>query len=163
MNKSFLVTAALIVLVCPLFARADSLPPKTNVWDPRILGGPLVVCTGTATPARTLQNGTVIPAIPACNNLCDVVAQTANVIYFAIAVVIWIIVPILVAVGGIMVMLGGPNPDLIERAKKTITGAVWGLVIVLCAWLAVYSVVGSFGKLNQFVGGFPGGPAACRI
>lgn len=155
MNKSIFLAVALIAVIVPLFAQAKALAPNTNVWNPKILSGPLVVCAGTATPATTLSDGTVVPAIPACSNLCDLVAQIANVIYYAIAVVIWIITPILAAVGGIMIMLGGSNPGLIEKGKKTITGSVWGVGIVLSAWLIVKTFVSPISGIGiSGVGGF---------
>ena len=161
MKNKFFQGAALIFLIAiaaPYLAFADHNPIKTNVFDPTILGGPLLVCVG----ADGL-GGTAIPKN--CENLCDLVAQIANVLYFMIGVVIWIIVPILVAIGGIMIMIGGANPEMVGRGKKTITGAVIGLVIILCAWLIVFTFVSAFGNLGKYVGGFGGssGQAACQV
>jgi hypothetical protein len=55
-----------------------------------------------------------------------------------------------------MIMLGGASPEMVGRGKKTITGAVWGIVIVLCAWLIVFTFVSAFGGLSKYVGGFGG-------
>ena len=144
----------IIPIAMPSIAFADPNAINSSVFIPTILAGPLTVCIG-------MSGGT----LPACSNLCDLVAQIANIIYYMIAVVIWIVVPILVAVGGIMIMLGGANPGMIETGKKTITGAVWGLVIVLCAWLIVFTFVGAFGNLGKYIGGFGGtsGQAACSV
>lgn len=129
----------------PSLSFADHNSVNSNVFVPSILDGPLVVCTGTGGGG-----------FKACSNLCDLIAQIANVIYFMIAVVLWIIAPILLAVGGIMIMLAGTSPEMISRGKKTITGAIWGIVIVLCAWLLVFSVVHAFGNLGKYIGGFTG-------
>jgi len=150
---------SLAILIIPIampslaFAAHNSL--QTNVFKPTILAGPLLLCTGVPSNGGAISN--------TCQNLCDLVAQIAQVIYYMIAVVIWIVTPILIAVGGIMIMLGGANPGMIETGKKTITGAVWGIIIVLCAWLIVFTFVSAFGGLSKYVGGFPGGPAACSI
>lgn len=142
----------LVLLPCTVFAAAN--PIKSNVFNPTILAGPLVLCTGTGSPATTI-GGVAVPAIPACSNLCDVVAQIAQVIYYAIAVVIWIITPILVAGGGIMIMLGGASPEMVGRGKKTITGAVWGVGIVLCAWLIVKTFISPVTGIGiSGIGGF---------
>jgi uncharacterized membrane protein YgcG len=161
----FATALVLIPVMMPSAAFAASNPIKSNVLDPLsslfALKGPLTVCVGA--PSGNASSTT--SSMPICNNLCDLVAQIANVIYFTIAVVIWIIAPILVAVGGVMIMLGGANPGMIETGKKTITGAVWGIVIVLCAWLIVYTFVNAFGGLGKYVGGFGGanGQAACTV
>ena len=152
MREKLFIGILLLILASPCFALADSRSPNSNVWNPSILNGPLVVCTGTLTPAITLPDGTVTPYIPPCNSLCDLIAQIANVIYFMIAIILWIVAPVLVTVGGIMIMLAGANPGLIETGKKTVTGVVWGVVIVLCAWLIVKTVVTNFGISG--VGGF---------
>jgi hypothetical protein len=144
----------LIPIAMPSLAFAAHNSLKANVFDPAILAGPLLLCTG----APSSGGGGAISNT--CQNLCDLVAQIAQIIYYMIAVVIWIITPILIAVGGIMIMLGGASPEMIGRGKKTITGAVWGIVIVLCAWLIVFTFVSAFGGLSKYVGGF-GGNAGC--
>jgi Type IV secretion system pilin len=153
--KNKFIAAGILVLALvamPYFVFATSNPINSNVFNPTILAGPLVICTGVASSAGGAS-------FPACNNLCDLVAQIANVIYFFIAVVIWIIAPILIAVGGIMIMLAGPNPEMLGRGKKTITGAIWGIVIVLLAWLIIFTFVSILGIKG--VGGF--GTSACSI
>lgn len=164
-NKFTIILVLILALVAmPYFVFANHNNINSNVFVPTILGGPLIVCTGY--PSGGTANNLTEAAgnsFPTCNNLCDLVAQIANVIYFAIAVVIWVITPILIAVGGIMIMLAGASPEMIGRGKKTITGAVWGVVIVLLAWLLVFTFVSAFGNLSKYIGGFPGGPAACSI
>jgi Type IV secretion system pilin len=151
------LVAVLAPLALPSAVFAASNPPKTNVFDPTILGGPLILCVGSPAVNTSGNN------LPVCSNLCDLVAQIANIIYYAIAVVIWIITPILIAVGGIMIMLGGANPEMVGRGKKTITGAVWGVVIVLIAWLIVFTFISAFGKFGSYVGFFPGGQSSCSV
>jgi hypothetical protein len=163
MKKTAIAAIAFIVALtaAPVVAFADHYPISSNVFNPLILNGPLLLCSG----AGGGDTGGGAVDYPACSNLCDLVAQIANVIYYAIAVVIWIITPILVAVGGIMIMLGGANPEMVGRGKKTITGAVWGIAIVLLAWLIIFTFVGAMGNLSKYVGGFGGsnGKAACSI
>jgi uncharacterized membrane protein len=80
-------------------------------------------------------------------------------IYIGIAFVIWIILPISFVVGGIMYMLGGANPGLLETAKKTLWGAVIGAVIVLCAYLLIAAFVKFLSIQN--IGGFSSGTGTC--
>ncbi len=115
----------------------------SNVWDPNILKGPLVTCTGDG------SNG-----VP-CQNLCDLIGTAANVIYFGIGVVIWIVAPIMIAWSGIRLMLSRGNPEGASGAKKMITSVVIGLLIVLCAYLIVATFVSVLGISG--VGGFGSG------
>jgi hypothetical protein len=158
--KRFFAPLALAVILfsAPFFAFAAHNALKTNVFDPTTLDGPILICVGSPTVAG---GGITNP----CQNLCDLVAQAANMIYYAIAVVLWIITPIMVTVGGLFIMLGGANPEMIGRGKKMITNTVWSVVIVLCAWLIVFAFVNAFGNLGKFVGGFGGanGQAACSV
>lgn len=144
-----------MVLALPYVASADNAGVKSNVFNPTILRGPLLICVG----ASGTNGGNQLPV---CNNVCDLVAQIANVIYYAIAVILWIITPIMIAVGGIMIMLGGANSEMIGRGKKTITGAVWSIVIVLCAWLIIATFLAAMGNLSNYIGGF-GGTSVCSV
>jgi hypothetical protein len=162
MKRKFLVAglafASIAMIALPYLALADHNAIKSNPFDPTILAGPLVVCIGTA-------GGN----IPPCNNLCDLIAQIANVIYFMMAVVIWIIAPITITIAGIRIMMAGgniaaptkENPGELSAAKKMITGAVVGIVIVLCAWLIVKTFVTAMG-ING-IGGFSSNTPACQI
>jgi hypothetical protein len=141
------VYAALLVfsLALPYVASAAI---NSNVWSPSILSGPLVTCTGNGV------GGTQ------CQNLCDLIATIANVIYYCIGVVIWIITPIMVAWAGILMLMSRGSPEKVSSARKMLTGIMLGLLIVLCAYLIVYTFVSVLGIQNS-VGGF--GTAACTI
>lgn len=146
-----LAAIALVTIFIPVavpsvvFAAHNSI--NSQVFNPTVLAGPLLVCTGVSSNGGPIGN--------TCQNLCDLVAQVAQVIYYMIAVVIWIVTPILVAVGGIMIMIGGASPEMVGRGKKTITGAVWGIAIVLCAWLLVKTLVSPITGLGiSGIGGF---------
>jgi hypothetical protein len=149
MKKTLLITTILALSFLPVLASAQSLP---NVWDPTSIKGPLISCTGGGAPGGT-QNKT-------CQDLCDLVFTIASDIYIAIAFVIWIILPIMFITGGIMYMLGGANPSLLEKAKKALWGAVIGAVIVLCAYLLISTFI-NFMKITG-IGGFNGTPT-CTI
>jgi hypothetical protein len=163
LNLFGLGTLSLIAILIPIFAPGAAMAAtaalKSNVFNPSILTGPLTLCVGS--PAVNTGGNN----LPTCQNLCDFLVQVAQVIYFAIGVVIWIIVPILVAIGGLMILLAGASPELVSRGKKTITGAIWGMVIVLCAWLIVFTFVNAFGGLSRYVGGFGGngGNIECTV
>jgi hypothetical protein len=134
---------------------APSLWP-TGFW------GPIVWCTGdylSGTGNNQINGPGGQP--PACSNLCDLVGTFINIIYLAMSIAIFIIAPISVAVGGIMIMFSGANPGLLEQGKKVLTGAVIGLAIVLCSYLIVNTVLWAFNITA--IGGFNGNASACSI
>jgi hypothetical protein len=91
--------------------------------------------------------------------LCDLLSTILNVIYFVIAAVIWIIVPIDIAIGGMMYMLAGPDHGMVAKAKTILLGAAWAIGIVLSS----YVIVSTFVKVMNImgIGGF--GTNACTL
>jgi hypothetical protein len=159
MNKRLLLVAV-ILLVLPTVAGADSKPPDMNVWNPSILSGPLLTCTGpgfhwVAPSSATSAYSTAInpqPGFPICSNLTDLESTFLNIIYFGIGLVIWILAPIAFVIGGVMYMLAGANPGLESTAKKALKGTLIGVVIVLCAYAIISTFVSCLGITG--VGGF---------
>lgn len=152
-----LVLALLPTFAIPSFALAATV--NNNVWNPTILAGPLVVCTGNLTNVNGGQ------ASNPCTSLCDLIAEFAQVTYFMIGVVIWILAPIMIAWAGISMLMARGNPEKASQARKMVTAVVVGLLIVLCAYLIVYTFVSILNSIpgstfGNYVGGF-GGNAAC--
>ncbi len=158
MKKTILATtlgtAAAIFLFLPFFASAASLP---NVWDPTSIKGPLVTCTGSL-----YQSDGVTPNPNACKDLCDLVRTVVTDIYVGIAFVIWIILPLMFVVGGIMYMMGGANPNLLTMARSTLKGAVIGAIIVLCAYLLIATFV-QFMNISNIGGFSSNAPSVCTL
>jgi Mn2+/Fe2+ NRAMP family transporter len=154
LTKKIVIVAALTVaLLSPYAAFANSNPIRSNVWNPTILRGPLVTCTGTGSQDTN-------PTFPACQSLCDLVSTFANVVYFFIGVVIWIIAPIMIAWSGITFMTSRGNTSRTSEARKMITAVAIGLLIVLCSYLIIFTFVKVLGFAGS-VGGF--GTNACPL
>jgi hypothetical protein len=124
---------------------------NTNVFDPSILAGPLISCQGFY-PTSTMPGITLTNGYKSCTNLCDLIQTFENFVYFGIGIVIWIISPILFGWGGIMFMISRGQPNGISKAKSILTGGLIGLLITLCAWLIVDTVVTRLNIIG--VGGF---------
>ena len=151
MKKIVFATIVFGIALLPLFASAAGLP---NIWSPSSIKGPLVTCTGDV--AGILSHSAGAPTTP-CKNLCDLIQTAVTDIYVVIAFVIWIILPISFTAGGIMYMLGGANPSLLQTAKKTLWGALIGAIIVVCAYLLVSTFL-KFMNITK-IGGFNGNSA----
>src|SRR3989338_5359213 len=89
----------------------------------------------------------------------DVRITIANIIRYALGV-IGIVFLVLIIYGGVTWMTAGGHEKNIEKAKKIITNAVIGLIIIFLAFGIVSFVIG---KLEQAVnnGGGGGGAAVC--
>ena len=160
----FAYALPLIAVMLPyvVFAAAQS-SIHDNVWSINTLKGPLVTCWGAPVTYtnNTSGNGFTTSTNPnACHDVCDLVATTANVVYFGIGVVIWIIAPIMFAWSGISLMLSRGNPEAASGAKSRATRTVIGLLIVICAYIIVYTFVHVIGVATS-IGGF--GADACTI
>lgn len=106
-------TLLAIGFVLPLVASAQvSLP---------YFGGnpPFVSCSGTT-----------------CTT-CDLFETGQRVIYFGMTMILFVIAPILITAGGIMMVIAGGSEERFSSGKKMATGAVVGILIGLCAFLIV--------------------------
>jgi hypothetical protein len=156
----FLVGTSAII---PLVASASvSNSYKTPSLWPTGFWGPIVWCTGNyLTPPAdqvTLGGG---KAPDTCNNLCDLIGTFINVIYLGMSIAIFIIAPIGVAWGGIMIMVSGANPGTLESGKKILLGTVIGIALVLGSYLIVNTVLAVLNVTS--VGNFNGNAGTCQI
>lgn len=97
---------------------------------------PLISCSGDYTGYQ--HEGSVPPVT--CTSLCDVIETFRRILYFAMTLILFIGSPLMFVIGGGMVMFAGANPQLLATGKKTIWGAVIGVVLALAA----YVIVGTF-------------------
>jgi hypothetical protein len=138
-------TAAKILLIA-IIGSSLALPFVASAWTtPNIWGtppgfwGPLVSCTGYYSSSVATFNNS--GNLPPCTSLCDLIDTAINVIYFGMTLALFVIAPVVIVIGAIMIMLGGANPEMLAKGKKAIVGAVIGIAIVLCAYLIVNTVI----------------------
>lgn len=82
--------------------------------------------------------------------LCHFIMMIKNIMDFLVNTS-FIVVSLMVAVGGIMYLTAGGG-SRIETAKKTITGALIGFVIIISSWLIVNSILLAMGYNQANVG-----------
>ncbi len=149
----------LTVVPALAFAASKYEPiPVTVLFSGGYWGGanqPLIPCTGiqsitqynnsepgsTATHEEsinksqtTLPNGTQIPP---CESLCDIFEALQRILYFALTILMYVLVPVMVFIGGFLMLISGGNPSQRATGTKTITSAVIGLAIAFGAFLIV--------------------------
>lgn len=79
---------------------------------------------------------------------CDFVAMVKRII----DMIIYLLTPILATAffiyAGFLMLLSGANPNLFGQAKKIFTQTVYGVVIVLLAWVITNTFIQTFGPPN---------------
>lgn len=155
--KKNAATVALLIIIAssvvlPLVASAYTTP---NLWgNPPGFWGPLVSCTG-----NYLTGAAATAGVTPCASLCDVINTFINIVYFVISIALFIITPIAFLVGAVMIMVAGANPEMLGSGKKVLTGTVIGLIIILCSYLIVNTVLLALNVTA--VGGFNGNSVTC--
>ena len=88
--------------------------------------------------------------------LCHLFVMLKRAIDFLIAPpggIVFIIATLMLVAGGVMFLVSSGEPDKIATAKKTMTNAILGLIIIFSAWLFInlfYSVMGyGWGEWNE--------------
>jgi hypothetical protein len=138
----FLFSIFFLVLL-PLVASAHA----PQLWGmPPGYWGPILSCSGSG------QGG-----LPKCTSLCDLLHTFQNVIYFGISLAFFAIAPVLLIWGGVLILIAGANPGLLEQGKKILTGTLIGILIVLCAFLIVNTFLWFLAKSGGGQGTVPTG------
>lgn len=81
--------------------------------------------------------------------LCHFLLLIKNIIVL-ITEIAFAIAALFFVVGGITFLVSSGSPEKIEKAKKTITSAVIGIVIVLTSYLIVVSVIVALGGKQAY-------------
>jgi Type IV secretion system pilin len=137
----------LLILIAPIFgglsfsvrhAYAADPPAPTQTPPAPSLGtqptgvfpggfwGPLLSCTGSG------QGGQ-----PSCANICDVVNTAERIIFFALTLLFFVIVPIMVMWAGVVIMTAGGNAEKVGEGKKLLMGTFVGLLLGLVSYILV--------------------------
>lgn len=106
-----------------------------------------LVLLALLTPSAAYAQGQLCP--PAFANLCKIRAEKGGgvfgpaIIYFMIVAVVACLV--FLVIGGIKWITSGGDQQKIAQARQTLIAALVGLVIALCTFFIVGTVLGVFG------------------
>ena len=135
--KNFLAAGLFIFAIAsPVMAIASPQPVSAAACEARVLGVPPWY--------RGLTDGNegscAIKSPDAVGGLSNFIWKVVlNIIEMAIVIVAYIAV-FFILYGGFQFLTGGANPSQIEKARKTITNAIVGLVIAMAA-IAITNLV----------------------
>ena len=77
-----------------------------------------------------------------CVNWCQLIKLTDNLTSFGITIAVFVIAPIFIAYGGIMIIAAGGSEARFSRGKQIVTAAVIGFLLALGAWLIITTFFG---------------------
>jgi len=78
----------------------------------------------------------------------DLKSTVVNIIQWVLGILALVAV-VMIIIGGFQWMTAAGNEERIEKAKKVISAAVIGLIIVLLAWAIVIFVAGTTSNVTQ--------------
>lgn len=127
MLKIFVPILIIIALFLPFSALAGNL------------SGPIVPCgrcceefSPDGNQCLRACEGVPLETAHPCT-LCHFFVMIQNIVDFILAAV-FVLAPIFILVGGIMILTAGPKPDQVSLGKRIITSAIIGVVIALLSW-----------------------------
>lgn len=97
---------------------------------------------------------------PDCT-VCLLFLGVKNIINFLTLILAMPLAVVILIYGGVMLLTSAGSEDKIKKGKTAIWMAVWGLVIVLAAWLIIDTILKALvepGKLARFWERFSGCP-----
>lgn len=86
--------------------------------------------------------GEIIPCEGNACGICDIFKLISNVVNFATLKLASPLAGIIMAYGGIMMIISGGNESKRAKGIEAISAAVWGIIIAFGAWVIVNAVIG---------------------
>jgi len=126
MKKYYLVLVFCILSLVPLLASAAVSLFPFGYWGEAPNG--LLSCVGIN-----------------CTT-CDLFATGQRIIYFIMTLTLFVVGPIMITAGGIMMLVSGGSPEKFSSGRKMATGAVIGILIALGAFLIIYTLLFAVAK-----------------
>lgn len=151
---TFLAVTLVAAPAMPLMAYATTSAPTmpsiwpTGYWAPNGIVSCTAFYSSNIPSSAPSQYGRSY-----CTSLNDLVQTLLNALSLGISIALFIVAPLSIVVGGIMLMLAGPNPEMIGKSKRILLGTVVGIAIILCSYL-ILSTVFSIFHITQYFGGF---------
>jgi len=83
-------------------------------------------------------------ALPDCQ-LCHLFQLVSNILNWVLFIIIPIIAPIFLVIGGIYLLVARGDPGMLTKGKDVLTATVVGLIIVYVAWVVLMTILSFLG------------------
>ena len=141
MKKTIIFLLLVIFIGNFLFSFSVSAIRSYDGYDKEVFYQGLVPCgKSEAAPA----NGDEPAESPEVKNpcqFCHLFVMLDGIIDFVLLDILPWVVVLMILIAGIMFYFAGGNPSLLLQAKKLITSVVIGLIIILCAYLIIGTIL----------------------
>ncbi len=121
MSKFILI----LIIVAFVFVLFPQPVEAVNIWRGAYCGSDIPITSGGPEGPCDFCDGLIV-----ISNIITLLTQFA----FAIA-------GLMVVVGALQLMTSGASPSRLEKGKKTIKLAIFGLVVLLVAWVFVNTII----------------------
>lgn len=122
------------LIIKPVFAEKISFP----FWGPVMSCNtkPISQNTGMTSVQQTKLGRFADP----CSSLCDFVSTAQRAIYLGMTVALFVLAPILFLIGAFLMIISRGNEKRLETGKGIFVNTIWGIVIVLSAFVIVNTI-----------------------
>ena len=102
---------------------------------------------GLVSCGNDINHSGKIESDEACG-LCHLFQLINNILNWVLLIIIPIIAPIFIVIGGIYLLIARGDPEMFSKGKNVLTAAVIGLIIVYTAWVLLSTVLTFLGVAN---------------
>jgi hypothetical protein len=95
-------------------------------------------------PSQSICAGGIVPCKDNCN-LCFLLVGISNIFAWGMGALLTTTFLLLVLIAGMTFIVAGAFPGILNFAKQTLTLALKGLVLALCSWLIINSIMNIVG------------------
>jgi len=75
-----------------------------------------------------------------CTSWCDIIETLKRFLYFGMTLALFVVAPVIIVYGGIMIMIAGGSSQRLETGKKAIYGTAVGIALVMGSFLIVSTI-----------------------
>lgn len=106
-----------------------------------------------AEPALAICRGPIVPCGHSGNpcKFCHIFVLIANIVNYLLTCIIPIIAALMLIVGGFFLLISGPNPEQLNKAKGILTATVIGMFIIFLAWVSINTLL-DFMEIKEWTG-----------
>jgi hypothetical protein len=139
------LAALMLVFAAPSFAQASADGTSIPYWADQ---QGLLSCTGNY---YDIVQGTT-SGLKKCESFCDLLTTAQRIVNFAITVVLFIGVPVMLVYGGVMLLTSATAEERRSTGKKAIVSALIGAAIMLGAYLILNTFLWLVGNGTSVTG-----------
>lgn len=107
--------------------------------------GNLIIYEGLVPCGKTSFTSAETELVMAPCQFCHLFVMIDGIVHYFLLYILGPIIVLMILIAGVMFYFAGGNPNLLNQAKGLITSVVIGLVIILCSFLIVGTVLNVMG------------------